>query len=248
MASVSEILARLNLSRRDLSNVSLSQLRTIFQDLTVKEISKLCAVNRRFNTVCEDESFWRNKVLNDYGIEKKYGNTWRQTARNMDKFNMINMNDVWFDGRTYRKILNDTLQNGVEVILDLQEKYLLPYADHFHRDALILLFEHKNDDVELQNFANQVLDRNYREDELNDIYYIKSREINVIYATVLTYKGENGIYLPGHTLTNVIDYTILPLYELIRNMIDPIFYMMQFSSFSVDRLNSIVNYYGSGVQ
>ncbi len=36
MDSVDEILTRLNLSRRDLNNVSLSQLETVFKDLTVK--------------------------------------------------------------------------------------------------------------------------------------------------------------------------------------------------------------------
>ncbi len=70
MASVSEILARLNLNKRDLNNISLSQLKTIFKDFTVKEISKLCVVNKRFNTLCKDESFWRNKVFDDYGIRK----------------------------------------------------------------------------------------------------------------------------------------------------------------------------------
>ena len=72
--------------------------------------------------------------------------------------------------------------------------------------------------------------------------------MNVIFATVLTLKGEKGIYLPGHTLTSVIDYTVLPSYEFIRDMIDPIFYVMQFSSFTERRLDSIVDYYGARIE
>nr|QBK93703.1 MAG: F-box-like protein [Pithovirus LCPAC406] len=247
MAAVNEILTRLHLSKRDLSNVSLAQLETVFKDLTVKEISLLCTVNRRFNTVCGDESFWRNKVLNDYGIRKKYGNTWRQTAINMDKVDMINMNGVWFDGRTYREILNDALQNGADIVFEAQMSQLSPYGD-IRGDEYFLLFECKNYDNSLQDFANLSLERDYTENELNDIFYIKSREMNVIFATVLTLKGEKGIYLPGHTLTSVIDYTVLPSYEFIRDMIDPIFYVMQFSSFTERRLDSIVDYYGARIE
>ena len=154
MVSVSGILARLNLSKRNLNNISLSQLRTVFSDLNVKEISKLCPVNRRFNTICQDESFWKNKIYNDYGIYKKYDSTWRETARIMDRYDMINMNDVWFDGRTYMEILNDSLQNGVDIIVDLQIKYLLPYANNIRLDASILLYDFKNVDNSLHKFSN----------------------------------------------------------------------------------------------
>nr|QBK92604.1 MAG: F-box family protein [Pithovirus LCPAC401] len=238
MASVSEILARFNLSRRDLNNVSLSQLRTIFQDLTIKEISKLCTVNKRFNTLCKDESFWRNKASDDYGIHKKYGNTWRQTARNMDKVNMINMNGVWIDGRTYKEILDDALQNGSSIIPELQKQYLLLYVDNYDDHFLQeLQFDATNDDIRLNFISNAVLGRDYTDDELNDIYYIKNREINVLYAAVFTYNGM-GLYLPGKPIFSTVG-TALPSYEFIREMIDPILYVMQFSSFSDDRLATV---------
>nr|QBK93992.1 MAG: F-box family protein [Pithovirus LCPAC406] len=117
---MNEILAKLRLERQDLNRISSSQLRSVFSDLTVKEISILCGVSKKFNTICKEESFWRTKVLDNYGIEKKYGDTWRQTAINMDKVNMINLGDKWIDGRTYREILGDTVQNGAFTILDLQ--------------------------------------------------------------------------------------------------------------------------------
>ena len=78
VVSVDEILERLRLKRKDLNNLSTSQLKTIFLNLTIKEISSLCRVSRKFNRVCEDESFWKIKVADAYGIEKKYGSTWRE--------------------------------------------------------------------------------------------------------------------------------------------------------------------------
>nr|QBK92607.1 MAG: F-box family protein [Pithovirus LCPAC401] len=199
-------------------------------------------MNRRFNTVCENESFWRNKVSDDYGIHKKYGDTWRQTARNMDKVDMINMDGMWIDRRTYREILDDVLQNGLSSIIDLQTQYLLPYANNESESALTLLSDLERDDGKLQYFANVVLDRDYTENELDDIFYIKSREMNVIYSAVLTYKGK-GIYLPGGIISHANIEIGLPSYEFIRDMIDPIFYVMQSSSFSDDKLYYILYFY-----
>ena len=245
MASVSDILTKVRLNLRDLNNVSLTQLETIFSILTVKEISTLCAVNIRFNTVCQDESFWRNKVLSDYGIKKRYGDTWRQTAITMDRVNMINMNGVWIDGRTYMEIFDDTLQKWADSVLDFQIPYLLPLANESKDDIDDLHLRIENDDTQLQDFANRVLGRDYTERELNEIYYIKSREINVIYKAVLTYQ-DDGQYLPGGTLDDSITAigttgTALPSYDFLRGMMDPMLYVMQFSSFSADKL-ALVSY------
>ena len=269
MSSVNEILTRLNLSRRDLSNVSLSQLETVFKNLTVKEISTLCAVNRRFNTLCKNESFWKRKVSDDYGIKKKYGDTWRKTAITMDKVDMINLSAKLIDGITYMEILNDTVQNGAITVLDLQFLHLIPYLIHDAADLQfdvhdeksmqdladeVLSRDYVNDDVTdlqvgmhdentIQDFANANLDKPYTSDELNAIFLIKSRAIDVIYATVVIYKG-GGIYLPGDTLDDSITAGIttgmdLQPYQFLRDMIDPIIYVMQFSTFSHDRLRLI---------
>ena len=227
MTSVSEILARLNLNKRDLNNISLSQLRTIFQDLTVKEISLLCTVNRRFNTVCKDESFWRNKVSDDYGIHKKYGDTWRQTAITMDKVDMINLGAKWIDGRTYMEILNDALQNGASSVHEAQLRYLVDYVDNQYNADYILLELH--DEKSIQNFAYDEFGEQFTDDDLDDIVYIKNREMNIIYATVLTYRGA-GLYLLGDTTTGD---------AFLRKMIDTIIYVMQFSSFSAERLTKV---------
>nr|QBK94064.1 MAG: F-box-like family protein [Pithovirus LCPAC406] len=235
MTSVSEILARLNLNVRNLDNLSTSQLETVFSDLKVKEISLLCRVSRKFNELCKDESFWRNRVFNNHGIDKKYGSTWRETARNMDEINMINLNGVWIDGRTYRKILDDALQNGSDVIADLQEQHLLPYFDDSHHDVdYILLSVH--DEEEIQNFNEDSYDEQFTDDEMDDILFIKSREMDVIYTAIRTYEGVRG-RLPGDVPGNIVQVT--QSYEFLREMIDPILYVMQFSSFPRDKLRFV---------
>ncbi len=233
MASVSEILARLNLNRRNLDNLSTSQLETVFSDLKVREISLLCRVSRKFNELCKDESFWRNRVLNNYGIDKKYGNTWRETAKNMDEINMINLNGVWIDGRTYREILDDAVQNGADVIRGLPEHYLLRYVDNNEDDASFIQFE-LQDEKALQDFADTELDRSYTDDELSDILLINSVEINIIYTAVRTYGGVKG-RLPGDAHDTIAQVT--QSYEFLRAMIDPILYVMQFSSFQRNKLD-----------
>ena len=236
MASVSEILSRLNLSSRDLNNISLSQLKTIFRDLTVKEIATLCTVSKRFNTLCKNESFWRNKVFDDYGIEKKYGDTWRQTAINMDKVDMINLGAKWIDGRTYMEILDDALKNGADVITDLQLEYLRSWFDN-KRDSEYML-SRLDDEKQIQSFSEIYEDTFQTDDGTHSIFLIKSSEIDVIYATVLTYKGK-GLYLPGDTITDTTTGDSLLSYDFLRKMIDPIIYVMQFSSFSPERLAKV---------
>nr|QBK92755.1 MAG: F-box-like family protein [Pithovirus LCPAC401] len=227
MASINETLAKLNLGIRDLDNLSLAQLETVFKDLTVREISALCEVSRRFNSICSDESFWRNKVSDDYGIHRKCGDTWRKTARNMYKINMINLNTKWIDGRTYEEILDDALQNGADCIKGLPEKHLLPYANNDEEDAYFLRYSIGHNENAIQDFAHQTYNKTYSNEAINNILLINSDEINVIYTSVSAYEGINK-HLPGKCY-DFIHNTLS--YEFLRKMIDPILYVMQFSSF-----------------
>ena len=65
---------------KNIFDVSLDIIAKFFYNISVKEILKLCRVNKKFNSVCQRESLWRNKVLLDYGIKKKYGRTWKERA------------------------------------------------------------------------------------------------------------------------------------------------------------------------
>ncbi len=220
-----------------MDNLTSVLIQKIFFVLTVKEISLLCCTNKKFKTVCKEESFWRTKVSNDYGpILKKYGDTWREIAINMDKVNMINLNNRWIDGRTYKEILIDTLQNGSSVVLNLQSKYLLPYLNS--KEDLFDFQFNTHDQAAMKN----MLDRDCTDEEVNNMFYIKTREMNVIFFAVYTFTGiKYQIYFPGDQLSNLRTGTALSSHE----MIDPILYVMQFSAFSDDRSRELFPNYVS---
>ncbi len=89
-----EILNRLNLKIRDLNSLDSDMIQTIFKTQTVKEISILCSVNRTFNGVCQRELLWKEKVLRDYGMTRKTGKTWRETAR---QAYLESLDRYWYD-------------------------------------------------------------------------------------------------------------------------------------------------------
>ena len=92
-----------------------------------------------------------------------YGSTWRETARRMEEFNMINLNIEWIDGRSYREILDDTLRDGADTLTDLPKRYLLPLINNDNDDANTFRYE-MNDEKAIQNFSDEFLDRSYTED------------------------------------------------------------------------------------
>ena len=79
--SVNEILERIHLHRSDLKNVGSEIVQKIFTNLGVKQISRLCRTSRSFNNICKKESLWKDKLWNEYGIDKKKRETWRETAK-----------------------------------------------------------------------------------------------------------------------------------------------------------------------
>ena len=230
-ASVDEILSRLNLSKRDLNNLSTSHLETIFTDLTSREIALLCRTSRKFERLCKDGSYLKNRVFNRHGIEKKYGDIWRETARKMDEINMINLNIKWVDGRTYREILDDALQNGANTLEGLSLQYLTPYVNDGDEEKVRYDFW---DEEALQGYANTYLDKTYTNDEIDYILLnIYAREIDVIYNAVEAYQGKNG-FLPG--VFEGYNTNAYQSYKFLHEMIDPMLYVMQYSSFPRDQL------------
>ncbi len=151
----------------------------------------------------------------------------------MDEINMINLNNKWIDGRTYKEILNDALQNGADVLTGLPVDYLIPLVGDNEEDAEYVRFE-LHDEKALQDFADAFFERPFTDNEIDDILLANSREIHVIYTAVLIYQGVRG-RLPGDVDGMVAQVT--QSYEFLREMIDPILYVMQFSSFPYDRLN-----------
>nr|QBK92412.1 MAG: F-box domain protein [Pithovirus LCPAC401] len=120
MSDVTAILRKLRLSRNNLNDLSSDEITYIFKNLTVKEISTLCGISNKFNSICKRESLWRLKILNDYGIsESLRGKTWRDSARLFSISDMIDMGKEWVNGMTYKELLDEADSRGKESLLYL---------------------------------------------------------------------------------------------------------------------------------
>nr|QBK93594.1 MAG: F-box-like protein [Pithovirus LCPAC404] len=97
-----------------------------FDYISVKEMMKLCRVNRQFNIVCQKDSMWRRKVKNDYGVKTKYGKTWKDTAQFLFEYNMINLNQKWVNEKTYKELFDESLKSESDTYFkDLYDEYHL---------------------------------------------------------------------------------------------------------------------------
>jgi len=43
--------------------------REVFMRLPIDVISKLCQVHSRFNDICQDNRFWKSRVINEYPLQ-----------------------------------------------------------------------------------------------------------------------------------------------------------------------------------
>nr|QBK93879.1 MAG: hypothetical protein LCPAC406_01930 [Pithovirus LCPAC406] len=186
-------LQRLGLEIEDLNNISPDLIQELFLDLSVVEISKLCRLNTKFNSVCLRESLWNSKVWIDYGIEKKYGDTWRETAKNLSQLNMINLNETWVNRKTYKEIMDesmDTKENSFTHVTNLLQTEFeaaigVGIMDKFHMSLF--------NEEELKTYGKSRLGRNLRSGELDKLRLIFTREFHVIVKTLQIY----GAYFPN---------------------------------------------------
>nr|QBK93144.1 MAG: hypothetical protein LCPAC403_02780 [Pithovirus LCPAC403] len=117
------------LINRNISELGTDVIEEFFYGINVQEVLKLCRVNTIFNEVCKKESFWRKKVLIDYGIEKKYGETWKKTAILLSDSNMINLRKEWINGQTYGELLEETLKGDRYIIESILNKHGISCRD-----------------------------------------------------------------------------------------------------------------------
>ena len=132
---VEDILRELHMRMTDFEHSSDSTIREMLLFISPAEISKLCRTSKKINRICTDESFWKTKVEQSYGIEKQYGDTWRKTAELFHKVDMINLNNKWIDGRTYAEIVKNAQKQNmthgqetygrIEYLRKLQTQYYL---------------------------------------------------------------------------------------------------------------------------
>ena len=83
----------------------------IFHYISVKQTFIICRLNVFANLVCQKESLWKDKIPFEYGIKKKYGKTWKETAKLLCKSNMINLEKKWVNGKTYGELLEEAVKS-----------------------------------------------------------------------------------------------------------------------------------------
>ena len=107
-----------------------------FDDMSYGELMKLCGKNKQFKIACRDESMWKKKVKNDYGIVRIYGISRKETAHLLFESNMINLNANWVNGKTYRELFEEGLKSkNNNYFRDLYNDYdLLPivFPEYVH--------------------------------------------------------------------------------------------------------------------
>ncbi len=243
MDNADEILERIELKNEDLNNLGSDLTHKIFSSFTVKEISLLCNVNVKFNTICRRESLWREKVLSDYGVKRKYGKSWRKTAINMFKVNMINLGNKWLNGQTYEEILEQGLKenNGWKYIRKLQ-------LDALYETVEIKIIPEDEIDYdyhreEVYRFYNLTYDVQLTEKQLDDHDMIFNREISIIHLVVTTL-SLNNLNLPGLEDNPLFADTqlIMGIFP-ISYIIDPVFYIMEFSVDDDEYIANRLGYY-----
>lgn len=204
----------ISLRHQNVNMLPQSLLLYIFLYIPVKQILVYCRINKKFNTSCKKESFWKTKAMIEYGIDIQLNYhaelNWKQTVEHAHKHNMINLNHKWFNKSTYKQILYEALleEYTLEYFTDLQDKYIKPYvAEGDTYDILYDTYENWDnlskyseiyigstyESMEpneyarkqcLQDYGKKILGRNYTENELNDIAHIKCRELTIIYNVV----------------------------------------------------------------
>nr|QBK93875.1 MAG: uncharacterized protein LCPAC406_01890 [Pithovirus LCPAC406] len=227
--TVDEILRDIRLNKKDITSPDV--INEIYLDLNIKDILKICRLNRAFNNACKNEEMWKTKIWDEYGVRKKYGETWRETAQNLSSSNMINMNDKWYDGRTYTQLLYKALDVEDETSSGWD------YLDRLKDDAV-------ERNTRYRGNVFRIVDENTIKDEYDhlsqnalDIYkQIATREYFIIFATLRAYM-QNYPVLPTQSV--IEDYKLGEKRSLnikLLTLIDPILYVIQFSSFDNEDL------------
>ncbi len=247
-----KILERINLTRRDLNDLNPDLIQEMFLNLSISEISLLCRVSRSFDAVCQRESLWQTKIWSDYGVDKKYGETWRETAKLMTEVNMINLNKKWVNGETYKHILTKAWNKGKRGIIYLIKLQLNAFYDIIPNENVAVKLQYTRSDIDSFKEVIEHIDinRESTNDAFDRFMKIRSKEFTILIATFTvlektypllpsaSYESFNG-KIQSHQ-KNIIE--IKDAYFSIIKLIDPILYIMQFSVFSKHDLREVRAY------
>ena len=252
--SIKELLTLFNV--RNISELGSDIIMEFFNDISVKEAMNLCRINKQFNEVCKREFTWRNKISYDYGIAKKYGDTWKETAKLLYNSNMINLRQKWIDGRTYGELFDEALEsNDDEFFRKVITKHGVDHVDasvysEFVEDlksAEVDLFR-RYPNYTYDDFDEYGIVLHENEDELQRNLKVMTREFSVIGHAFAEIRGsdvestdEYGLACLGRQskYTAGLGNSELQNAKNIRLLVDPILYVMTYSLMSLNDLNRI---------
>lgn len=244
---------------RNISELGTDVIEIFFCGISVKEVLKLCRTNMRFAEACKREPFWKNKVLLDYGVEKKYCNSWKETAILLFNADMINLRKEWIDQITYGVLLEESLKNDRGFFINILRKHdILP--------SKVYVYPEIDEDLEnvypefvkgLENIPIEHLSAHfgYTIDDLkvagmgpgdvmllHRILKVVTREFSVIMHAVDEMKGHYNLFSSGqeweHNMNELTDNEI-QVANRIKLLVDPIPYVMRYSLLSIYNLNAI---------
>ena len=134
--SIEELLELLGI--QNISQLDDEIIYTYFDDISYGELMKLYEADKKFNRgVYNNETMWKKKMKNDYGIVKIYGISWKETAHLLFESNMINLNANWVNGKTYRELFEEGLKSksNNNYFRDLYNDYdllLIVFPEYVH--------------------------------------------------------------------------------------------------------------------
>nr|QBK92734.1 MAG: F-box family protein [Pithovirus LCPAC401] len=198
------------LNIQNISELGTDVIEEFFYGISVKEILKLSVINTTFSEACKRESFWKKKVLLDYGVEKKYGETWKETAILLSDSNMINLGKEWVDGQTYGELLEE----GMSI-----EPFFYPCLREFNIFNV--------DDLKNAEYLQHVLK-------------LVTREFSVIMHVIGEIRGYYNLFsLSQECDVNELTDNELKVANKIKSLVDPIPYVMTYSLQTLKTLNTI---------
>ncbi len=237
---------------RNISELGSDIIMKFFDDISVKEVMKSCRINKQFSKACEKESMWKRKVSNDYGITKKYLDSWKNTAKFLYKSNMINLRQQWINGKTYGELLEESLKsNDDEFFEDLLKEHgvrmfpVVVYSDFVNdlktaEEDVFGRYPNFNDN----NLDNYGIMLHTDENKLQSNLKAMTREFSVISHVFAELHGLNQELDNDYGLACPMNRRREYIYDKsqmrkIRLLADPILYVMTYSFMDLNDLNRI---------
>ena len=226
---------------KNISELGSGVIRTFFDDISYKEVMKLCRVNKQFNIECNKESMWKQKVKNDYGIFKMYESTWKKTAHLLFESNMINMNQKWINDKTYQQLFSESLE-------EKNDNYFYDLYNDYEMTAVVFP-DHVVDVETAKNYIIEIdinTDLNHREKEylyhqFNHTYNCIIDNDDTVSKHIKTMSREFSVI--AHAAYDIIngDGLTTEVNKRITRLIDPNLFIMSYSSVSEYSLSEIIH-------